>query len=174
MKRRLFAHERELQSWRSLSLTSHRVIHLDARNGRARSTSIPLVHVQWTQVTRIHSPLLLALIVFSGILGFVALLNDAMLPTIATILAALVLGVAYMRTRRVLVALASGGGRIELVIAAGKDVQQQARDFLDAVEAAVGHPGARTLAMPNPGQAELFGVGGDRMSASASPTSENA
>lgn len=138
MKRRLFAHERELQSWRSLTLTTQRVIHRAVRHGFESSTSIPLQHVQWTRIARSHQP---SLIILAGLLAALCIyaLGEGSKEAGAILLVlAGVLAIAYLRTRHVVLELASGGGRIELVIDADEPSRQQARDFVDAVEDAAG------------------------------------
>lgn len=138
MKRRLFVHERELQSWRSLTLTSHRVIHLDARQGFECSTSIPLVHVQWTRIERSHRPVLLLLAALLGALCLLAYRERAQDVAAVFFLVGVVLALGYLSTRQAVLLLASGGGRIELPIDPNDKARQQARDFLDAVEEAAG------------------------------------
>jgi hypothetical protein len=149
MKRRLFVHERELQSWRSLTLTSHRVIHLDVRHGFACSTSIPLAHVQWTRLTRSHRPVLLVLAAILGSSCLFALAQDAKEIGALFCLIAIVTGIAYLSTRQAIFMLASGGGRIELPIGANEKVRQQARDFLDAIEQAAGCTTVGTAVTPS-------------------------
>ena len=108
MKRRLFAHERELQSWRSLTLTTHRVIHFDARHGLDGSTSIPLPHIQWTRIARSHQPRLVILAGLLAVACLLALWQGA--GDMGGILLALAgaAGVAYLSTRRAVLVLASG------------------------------------------------------------------
>lgn len=139
MKRRLFAHEREIQSWRSLTLTSHRVIRLDARQGFESSASIPLAHVQWTRIEHSHRPILLTLAALCGFLGVLAFDQDQSQVGVFSLIAGVVLLAMYLSSRRVLLEVSSGGGRIELPMTANRDVQQQARNFLDAVEEAAGY-----------------------------------
>ncbi len=138
MKRRLFAHERELQSWRSLTLTTQRVIHRAERHGFDSSTSIPLQHVQWTRIARSHQPRLL---IFAGLLAALCMYAfgegnrevGALLFVVAGVIT-----LVYLGTRHAVLELASGGGRIEMVIDAGDQARHQARDFLDAIEDAAG------------------------------------
>jgi len=141
MKRRLFAHERELQSWRSLTLTTHRVIYLDARHGLEGTTSIPLPHIQWTRIARSHQP---RLVLLAGLLALACLLAFGRgAEDVAGILFVLagVAGLAYLSTRRAVLVLASGGGRIELLVDPSEHGRQQARDFLDAIEDVAGRSG---------------------------------
>lgn len=138
MKRRLFVHEREIQSWRSLTLTSHRVIHLDVRHGFECSTSIPLAHVQWTRIERSHRPVLLTASAVFGVLCLLATRQGAQDVALLLFLVGVVAALGYLSTRQAVLLLASGGGRIELPIAANDKARQQARDFLDAIEEAAG------------------------------------
>jgi hypothetical protein len=138
MKRRLFAHERELQSWRSLTLTTHRVIHLEMLHGFECSTSILLPHLHWTRLARSHRPLLL---VFAGLLVLLCMLALGQGSKEAAgflFLMAGVVGLLYLGSRRASLVLASGEGRIELPVDASDRARQQARDFLDAIEDAAG------------------------------------
>lgn len=139
MKRRLFASERELHSWRSLTLTSHRVIHLDVRHGLACSTSIPLAHVQWTRIARSHRPALLSAAGLLGLLSMLALESGDTRLALLLLVVGAVLALAYLGSRHATLRLASGGGHIELPVGASEQARLQARDFLDAVEAAAGH-----------------------------------
>ena len=141
MKRRLFAHERELQSWRSLTLTTHRVIHFDARHGLDGSTSIPLPHIQWTRIARSHQPRLVILAGLLAVACLLALWQGA--GDMGGILLALAgaAGVAYLSTRRAVLVLASGGGRIELLVDPSEEGRRQARDFLDTIEDVAGRSG---------------------------------
>jgi len=141
MKRRLFAHERELQSWRSLTLTTHRIIHLEAWHGFEGSTSILLPHLQWTRIARSHQPLYLVL---AGLLalGCVYALGQGSEAVGGSLFAvAAVLALLYLGSRRASLVLASGDGRIELPIGTDAVARQQARDFLDAIEDAAGRSG---------------------------------
>lgn len=141
MKRRLFAHERELQSWRSLTLTTHRVIHLEMWPGFDGSTSILLPHIQWTRIARSHQPLLVALAGLLVVLCLLALAQGASELGGILLVVAVALGIAYLSTRRAVLVLASGGGRIELPVEPSERGRQQARDFLDAIEDAAGRVG---------------------------------
>jgi hypothetical protein len=141
MKRRLFAHERELRSWRSLTLTTHRVIHLEMWHGFECSTSILLPHLQWTRIARSHRPNLLIL---AGLLVLLSMLafgqGSKELGGILLVVAGVV-GLVYLSTRRASLVLASGDGRVELLVAPSEQDRQQARDFLDAIEDAAGRVG---------------------------------
>lgn len=142
MKRRLFAHERELQSWRSLTLTTHRVIHLQSWHGFDCSTAIPLQHIQWTRISRTHSPLLMILVGMLAVLCMLALVQGAEEVGGILLLAAAVTGIVYLSTRRAVLVLASGGGRIEVPVEPSERGRQHARDFLDAIEDAAGRGGS--------------------------------
>lgn len=146
MKRRLFSHERELQSWHSMTLTTHRVIHLESQQGFDGSTSIPLEHLQWTRIDRSHRPIYLIATGLLTILGMFTLGNGAkdLELGLLSLLAAIFMAVAYIATRKATLSLASGGGKIELSINAGDANRQQARDFLDAIEDAASHANQRS------------------------------
>lgn len=138
MKRRLFAHERELQSWRSITLTTHRIIHLDAWHGFEGSTSILLSHLQWTSIARSHRPILL---VVAGLLGALCMYafgqGDRGVGGIS-FAAAAGSALVYLASRRATLVLAAGSGRIELPVDPSTQGRQQARDFVDAIEDAAG------------------------------------
>lgn len=138
MKRRLFAHERELQSWRSLTLTTQRVIHRAARQGFESSTSIPLQHIQWTRIARTHQPRLIVLAGLLAALGMYAFGEGSKEIGMILLVVAGMVALVYLGTRHAVLELASGGGRIELVIDSSEQARQQARDFLDAIEDAAG------------------------------------
>lgn len=142
MKRRLFAHERELQSWRSLTLTTHRVIHLEAWHGFEGSTSILLPHIQWTRIARSHRPSLLILAGFLVLLCMLAMRGGADEVGGILFLGAAVAGLAYLGSRRASLVLASGDGRIELPVDSSDDGRRRAREFVDAVEDAAGRAGS--------------------------------
>lgn len=134
MKRKLFVHEQEVHSWRSMTLTTHRIIHLEARHGFDGSTSIPLEHLQWTRIARSHRPTYA--IVAGTFAAFGLYLSGQGTKEVAyvALALALVMLLMYLGTRQAMLILASGGGRIELPIGSGTNTRQKARDFLDAIE----------------------------------------
>lgn len=138
MKRRLFAHERELRSWRSLTLTTHRIIHLESWLGFEGSTSILLSHLQWTRIARSSRPLYLVIAGLLVLLGVYARGGRVEELAVFSFVAAAVMGLLYLGTRRGVLVVASGDGRIELPIDPSEQGRQQARDFLDTIEDAAG------------------------------------
>lgn len=141
MKRRLFAHERELRSWRSLTLTTHRIIHLESWLGFEGSTSILLSHLQWTRIARSSRPLYLVIAGALVLMGIYARGARQEEVAVAAFVAAAVMGLVYLGTRRGMLVLAAGDGRIELPVGPSEQGRQQARDFLDSVEDAAGRHG---------------------------------
>jgi hypothetical protein len=141
MKRRLFAHERELRSWRSLTLTTHRVIHLEMWHGFECSTSILLPHLQWTRIARSHQPTLLILVGLLVLLCAFAIGEGSKEVGGVLLVVAGVVGLVYLSTRRASLVLASGDGRIDLPVEPSEQGRQHARDFLDAIEDAAGRTG---------------------------------
>jgi hypothetical protein len=142
MKRRLFAHERELRSWRSLTLTTHRVIHLESWPGFEGSTSILLSHLQWTRIARSSRPLYVVIAGLLVLFGVYARGARAEEVAVFSFVAAVVMGLAYLATRRGVLVLASGDGRVTLPIDSSAQGRQQARDFLDTIEDAAARHGA--------------------------------
>lgn len=144
MKRRLFTDEHELQSWSSLTLTTHRIIQHISQHGFDASTSILLDHVQWTRISRVHKPLLP--IVGGGllVLGAIASFEERGSAAPVLFVAAIVVLVIYQATRRATMTVASGSGRIELALQPTEHSRQLARDFLDAVESAASLAGSRS------------------------------
>lgn len=147
MKRRLFADEKELQSWSGLTLTTHRVIHYVSQHGLDASTSMLLEHVQWTRISRVHHPLLSILgggVIVLGVMSLV--LSDRAAPVL--LILGLVILLIYLVTRRTTLIVASGEGRIELPFQPSEHSRQHARDFLDVVESAAGQARAGRRGAP--------------------------
>lgn len=135
MKRHLFSDEQELQSWNGLTLTTHRIIQYVSQHGFDASTSMLLEHVQWTQISRVHRPLLPILGFGMIALGGISLLFSKG-PAPVLFVVGLVILLVYQVTRRTALVVASGGGRIELPFQPSERSRQLARDFLDVVESA--------------------------------------
>jgi len=145
MKRRLFGHEREIQSWRSITLTTHRVIHFDAERGFESSTSILLPHLQATKIARSHEPKYAVLAAGLGLLGLYFIAAHESAGALIALLLAFVLAAIYFGSRRAMLSLAAGSVSIEIPIPASAPMRQQARAFIDTVEDAAGrwpHGGA--------------------------------
>ncbi len=151
MKRRLFGHESELQSLGSLTLTTHRVIHQQSQNGVESSTSILLQHVQYTRVARSHRPLWLVMSGGMLALGLLSTATGAKPLFPGFLVAAVVFALIYAVTRRAVLSVASGGGRIELGVDPGRASRERVRDFLDAIDgvaALVPRERAQVIATP--------------------------
>ena len=135
MKRHLYAGEHELQSWGSLTLTTNRIIQYLSFHGFDASTSLMLEHVEWTRLSRRHKPWLLIVggcLVGLGVLALVSSANAGALP----LAAGLVFLLFYLATRRLVLVVAAGEGRIALTLKGTDRVRQLALDYLDVIEGA--------------------------------------
>lgn len=134
MKRRLFPNEREIQSWKSLTLTTHRIIHLATTTGLAASTSIPLAHIQCTKMARSDKPGWLGAAGLAAFFAMGAGLADNSNGGIGLALISLVCALVYLATRRLALVIASAGGAITTSLDPRERASQTTRDFLDAVD----------------------------------------
>ncbi len=152
MQRRLFSGEQEIQSWKTLTVTTHRVILWASVGGEQSSTSLMLMKIEWTRIARTHQPLLL-LLALLFLVGGLLFSQFAMNALIVLFGAAIITMLAYLGSRKIALQIGAGDGRIEVVLGSAQALRDSARDFLDIVDSAAAaaqrghaivHQGART------------------------------
>lgn len=151
MQRRLFSGEQEVTSWKTLTVTTHRVIFLAAAGSEQSSTSLMLMKVEWTRIARTHQPLLLLLALLFLVFGL--LFSQFSINALIVLFgSAVVTLLAYLASRKVALQIGAGAGRIEVVLDGSQALRNSARDFLDIVDSvaaaaqrghAIVHHGAR-------------------------------
>jgi hypothetical protein len=122
-----------------LVLSNYRVWLESEGPGSYAMTSLALDEVQWGGLVRVHNPLLL---VVAAVVLFVGLSaaaqadtpNVAVAGSFGALLVCVVLGVAYLRSRRVELHLGSGAGLITTRVPGGG--RDDAQRFISTVEQA--------------------------------------
>ncbi len=151
MQRRLFSGEQEIQSWKTLTVTTHRVIFWASVGGEQSSTSLMLMKIEWTRIARTHQPLLL-LLALLFLVGGLLFSQFSMNALIVLFGASIITMLAYLGSRKIALQIGAGDGRIEVVLGSAQALRDAARDFLDIVDSvaaaaqrghAIVHHGAR-------------------------------
>jgi hypothetical protein len=119
-----------------LTLTTHRVRYDQTSSGATRIVSITLDSVSSCGIVSKSFPILLILAAIAAILGAVMVSTGMGEGTLrnGTFVVALVLGIAYFLTRKVVLAISSAGESI--TVAAGGQKPDARIAFIDSVEQA--------------------------------------
>lgn len=161
MNRKLLRGEHLISTWRDITLTSHRVWQVAREGSSAALTSIPVDAVQWVRLGRHHLPWLLWLAAVTAVLGIGALEYDRTI-TYGLFGVALLLMLLYGTTRRLVLEIGAGTGKILVQVVGEGASFDAALEFLYQVEgrrlaqasSADGRSGASASgAWPGPGGA---------------------
>ncbi|MCY1057098.1 hypothetical protein [Nannocystis sp. SCPEA4] len=133
MNRKLLRGEHLISTWRDITLTSHRIWQ-DAREGSSAAlTSMPVDAVQWVRLGRHHLPWLLWLAAVTAVLGIAALEYDRTI-TYGLFGVALLLMLLYGTTRRLVLEIGAGTGKLVVQVVGEGASFDAALEFLYQVE----------------------------------------
>lgn len=130
MTRKLLRGEQLISTWQDITLTTHRLWQI-TREGSL--TSFAIDAVQWVKLGRHHLPWLLWLAAVTAVLGIVALEHDRNI-TYGLFGVALLLMLLYGTSRKVVLEIGAGGGKILVQVVGEGGNFDAALDFLYHVE----------------------------------------
>jgi hypothetical protein len=133
MNRKLLRGEHLIASWRDVTLTSHRIWQTAREGSSAALTSIPIDAVQWVRLGRHHLPWLLWLAAITAVLGIAALEYDRTI-TYGLFGVAVLLMLLYGTSRRLVLEIGAGSGKILVQVAGEGASFDGALEFLYQVE----------------------------------------
>lgn len=134
MNRKLLRGEQLISTWQDITLTTHRVWQAAREGSSALLLSLPIDAVQWVRLGRHHLPLLLWLAVASVVLGIAALEHDRNV-TYGLFGVGLLLLLLYGTSRRLVLEIGAGEGRVLVQVVGDGASFESALDFLHLVEA---------------------------------------
>lgn len=126
--------EADVMQWGPVLLTNHRVRYESTTSGKYSYTSLALDRVDWVGLTREHQPAVLVLAALVAIVALYFLTNNEVTVAALGIVIALVILLAYFASRRVVLAIGGGHGRISVIIKGGDQERTKAKRFLDRVQ----------------------------------------